>query len=153
MAMAQSAVDSITAKAVKAITTPPSRAVPSPAPRSRTVRSTRQSPPCSVKLPDLVPGDNDDFTRMDIHCGNPMRSGLKVCQWNCVILQETCRRDGIDVFLLQETLLQESAAFFPGFRAFLLTHIIGISRGCAILIRNSLNCTPLVYPIDCGDWV
>lgn len=72
---------------------------------------------------------------------------LRVCQWNCqgirpklVALLEVTRLDGVDVFLLQETLLPEgSAPNLPGFSAYHLHRLPGERRGLSIYVRHALS--------------
>ena len=64
------------------------------------------------------------------------------------------RTENVDVFLLQETLLSVDTRFrLPGYRLFLLPWRQGLTRGCATLVKDHLDCHAVEEVIECGEEV
>ena len=88
---------------------------------------------------------------------------LNIIQWNANgiqlkkhQIQAAAGLENIDIFLIQESLLQETHNFnLPGFQVYRLHHIRGEGnpRGLVTLVRNSIPNKPVQHNIFCGDRV
>ena len=70
------------------------------------------------------------------------------------LLHEAAMGEGVDVFLLQETLApQERPVFLRGYTTFSIPRSRRVSQGTAILVRNTIPCTRVTDPAFCGEGV
>lgn len=89
----------------------------------------------------------------------PDNGNIRICQWNCQGLRsklasliEAARQDEIDIFLLHETLLPDTASPSPpGYNAFHLHRIPGTRQGLSTYVRHTLSCHPVHQAVDCGE--
>ena len=86
-----------------------------------------------------------------------MSSDLSLLQWNICsfrarssILRSIIMSRNTDIVMLQET-LAEGDIRVSGYNVFQLPHVVGSSRGLAILVRNTLPARRIVAPISCGE--
>ena len=86
---------------------------------------------------------------------------LQILQWNIQgartrmnLLHKAAMGEGVDVFLLQETLApQERPVFLRGYTTFSIPRSRRVSQGTAILVRNTIPCTRVTDPAFCGEGV
>ena len=86
---------------------------------------------------------------------------LHILQWNIQgagnkrhLLHEAARGEGVDVFLLQETLAPENRPVsLRGYKTFSIPRVQRASQGLAILVRNTIPCRLVEDPAFCGDGV
>ena len=90
-----------------------------------------------------------------------MLQRLLILQWNIQgcgnkrnLLHEAARGEGVDVFLLQETLTPEERPIsLRGYKTFAIPRVLGATQGQAILVKNSIPSIPIADPAYCGDHV
>ena len=88
----------------------------------------------------------------------PNRDRVRLLHWNIngvrnksAILHATANEENLDIILLQETLLPSSGSFsFSGYNTFSLPRT-DTDRGLLILVKNTIPCSLVSTPIDCGD--
>ena len=86
---------------------------------------------------------------------------LKLLQWNICgvrsklnLLRAALAKEAFDVVLLQETLLREGQlTSLKGYRPFYLPAVPGETRGCGILVRDTIPCSRVPRPVRCGEGV
>ena len=86
---------------------------------------------------------------------------LKILQWNLnsfrakrAALMVTAKSEDIDIIMLQETLVKQGLPpTFSGYRVFSDPRIPQQTRGCMILVKNSIPSQRIDSPISCGNMV